>query len=146
MTRRIGRSGTMVSGRLIAACILVLLTTGCAGEIIQKKMADMIGQPAELLFVKLGLPEVESRVAGRKFYAWDTQASSSYSVPQQQTGIIYGPYGQSTQTYSYITYRQQHYLYYCKLRVFVDARDHVVTYDFEGNEGGCGTFADRLNR
>lgn len=136
----------MVSGRLIAVSILFLITTGCASEIIQKKMAGMTGQPAELLFAKLGLPEVESWVAGRKFYAWDTQASGSYSIPQHRTGIIYGPYGQSTQTYSYTTYLQQHYHYYCKLRVFVDARDRIVTYDFEGNEGGCGTFADRLSR
>jgi len=136
----------MISGRLIAASILVLLATGCANEIIQKKMADMIGQPADVLFAKLGLPEFESEVAGRRFYVWDTQTSGSYSIPQQQTGIIYGPYGQSAQTYSFTTYRQQHYHYYCKLRVFIDARDHVTGYDFEGNEGGCGTFAGRLSR
>ena len=133
----------MIPGRMVVAAILAVLVSGCASEIIQEEMTAMIGYPAEEVFLELGLPDAESRVAGRKFYVWNTQASGSYSIPQQHTGTIQGAYGPST--YTYTTFQQQQYHHFCNLRVFVDSQERVTTFDFEGNEAGCGTFADLLD-
>ena len=132
-------------GKVAKAGILALLLVGCAGEIIQEKMQLMIGGPASDVFAKLGLPDAEGEVVGRKFYVWGTQTTGSYTVPQYNTGTIYSPYG-GTSTYSYTTYQQHSYNYLCKIRVFVDSQDRVTTFDFEGNEGGCSTFAQQLSR
>ena len=131
-------------GKTAKAGIFALLLTGCAGEIIQEKMSAMIGRPATLVFAKLGWPDAEREVAGRKFYVWATQDVGSYTLPQYNTETIYGPYG--TSTYSYTTYQQYSYNSVCKIRVFVDSQDRITTYDFKGNEDGCAMFADQLSR
>ncbi len=50
-------------------------------------------------------------------------------------------------TYTYTTYNQYSYNYFCELLVFVDSSDKIITYDYEGNEGegGCNVFAGRLS-
>ena len=131
-------------GKIAKVGTLALVLAGCAGEIIQEKMLPMIGRPASYVFAKLGLPDAEGEVAGRKFYLWGTQTAGSYTVPLYNTGSVYSPYG--TSTYSYTTYQQHSYNYFCKIRVFVDSKDRITTYDFDGNEGGCATFAKQLSR
>ena len=104
----------------------------------------MVGYSAERVFDKLGIPDAESEVAGLKFYIWETSNQGSYSVPQYNTGTVYSPSGYPV-TYSYTTYNQFSYNHFCKLRVFVNSLDIITTYDFEGNEGGCGVFASQLS-
>ena len=123
---------------------LALFLVGCASAIIEERMQPMVGRPASDVFEKLGLPDAEGEVAGRRFYIWGTQTSGSFTVPQHKTGTIYGPYG--TSTYGYTTYQQHFYNYMCTIRVFVDSDDRIATYDFKGNEGGCSTFAEMLSR
>lgn len=130
--------------KIAGAGILALFLAGCTGKIIQEKMSTMLGGPASRVFAKLGLPDAEGEVAGRKFYVWGTQAAGSYILPKYNTGTIYNPYGMST--YNYMTYQQHSYNYYCKIRVFVDSQDRITAYDLKGNEGGCGRFADQLSR
>ena len=107
-------------------------------------MQPMIGQPASNVFEKLGLPHAEGEVAGRKFYVWATQDSGSILLPQQNTGTIYSGY--RTSTYTYTTYVPMAYNHACRFRIFVNPEDRITTYDFEGNEGGCSTFANRLSK
>ena len=126
------------------AATLALLLTGCAAKIIEEKMQTMIGQPASQVFEKLGIPDAEDVVAGRKFYVWETEDSGSILLPQQNTGFVYTGYG--TSTYTYTTYVPMVYSHACKFRVFVDTRDLITTYDFEGDEGGCSTFASQLSK
>lgn len=123
---------------------LALLLAGCAAGIIEEKMQPMIGQPASHVFEKLGIPDAEDVVAGRRFYVWETEDSGSILLPQQNTGSVYTAHG--TSTYTYMTYVPMVYSHTCRFRVFVDANDLITTYDFDGNEGGCSTFATRLSR
>ena len=136
------------TARVTALGMLALVAPGCmetASEQIRANMTGMVGQPAHSLFDRLGIPEAEGRVAGRKFYVWDTYEAGSVSVPQRHTGTIYNPYSPIySSTYSHTTYQQVPYTHFCKLRVFVDSHERIVTYDLEGNEGGCGTFASQL--
>ena len=83
-------------------------------------------------------------VAGRRFYVWETEDSGSILVPQQNTGSVYS--GHRISTYTYTTYVPMAYRHACKFRVFVDAKDLITTYDFEGDEGGCSNFATQLSK
>ena len=130
--------------RPAVAGTLALLLGGCAAEIIEEKMQPLIGQPASQVFEKLGIPDAENVVAGRRFYVWETQDSGSILLPQQSTGTVYSGYG--TSTYTYTTFVPMVYNHACKFRVFVDSKDRITTYDFGGDEGGCSSFASKLSR
>ena len=134
----------MVWKTLPTAATLALILAGCASVTIEEKMQPMLGQPASQVFEKLGIPDAEDVVAGRKFYVWKTEDSGSILLPQLNTGSVYTGYG--TSTYTYTSYVPIVYSHACKFRVFVDAKDLITTYDFEGNEGGCSTFASQLSR
>ena len=124
--------------------ILALLLAGCAGQVIQESMQPMIGRPAARVFEKLGFPDSEDTVAGRRFYAWATESSGSHLVPRFNTGTIHGKDG--TSTFSYTTFEERFYHHECRLRVFVDPQDRITAYDLDGNDGGCSAFARRLSR
>ena len=34
--------------------------------------------------------------------------------------------------------------YACTIRAFVDNQDVIITWDFQGNEGGCANYASML--
>jgi hypothetical protein len=98
----------------LVVCATVLTLAGCAGQTIQSRMNEYIGQPASVLFNRLGLPISEQTVAGRKVYIWT------------RSNLVEGTnYG-------------------CKIRAIVDAQDIITSFDWEGNEGGCGVYASRL--
>ena len=124
--------------------MLALLLAGCAGQMIHESMQPMIGRPATHAFAKLGFPDSEDTVAGRKFYVWTTESSGSHLVPQFNTGTIRGKDG--TTTFSYTTFEEQFYHHECRLRVFVDAKDRIAAYDLNGNDAGCSVFARKLSR
>ena len=65
-------------------------------------------------------------------------------MPRRNTGTIHSRY--RTSTYTYTTYVPMVYSHACKFRVFVDPKDRITTYDLEGDEGGCSTFASQLSK
>ena len=81
---------------------------------IRDRMTAYIGQPASVLFAKLGLPTSEQTIAGQKVYIWTT------------SNFIEGTN------------------YACKLRAIVDSHDIITSFDGDGNQGGCAGFASRL--
>ena len=107
-------------------------------------MQAFIGQPASYVFEKLGVPDAEDEVAGRKFYVWETESSGSFFVPKPGTGAVYE--GDRMSSLSFLFHEFQTYHHVCKFRLFVDKQDLVTGYDLEGDGGGCGTFANQLRR
>lgn len=101
------------------ACIPVLLATlltGCAGDTIKKSMASLVGQHVTVAVDKLGFPTSEQVIAGSKVYIWST---------------------------SFMIQGTSHS---CKIRAIVDAKEIITTWDFEGNERGCGAYAVALDK
>ena len=128
----------------IWAAALALLVAGCAGRVIDTEMQYMIGRPASEVFLRLGIPDDEGRVAGLKYYVWKTQSTGTHVVPQHNTGTIHGADG--TSTIRYTTLHHQIYNLECTFRVFVDPNERVTTWDFKGTDGGCPQIAQRLLR
>lgn len=93
-----------------------IVVAGCAGQTIKDKMAAYPGQPASAIIDRLGFPSTQQEVAGRKVYVWATN------------NFVDGTN------------------YKCQIRTIVDERDTIITWDYEGNEGGCASFAARLSR
>ena len=126
----------------VGTAALALALAGCAGPSLDERMLPTIGRPAPEIFAKIGFPDAEDTVAGRRFYRWETRSSGAYILPQSDLATVYGPDG--PETWIVRTYERQPYSYFCKFRVFVDAQDRIAGYDFEGD--GCATFARRLGR
>jgi hypothetical protein len=100
--------------RILGIVSLCVALGGCAGQTIKEKMATYAGQPASVLFGKLGYPTSEQTIANSKAYIWATNRFID--------GSSYG----------------------CKIRVIVDPQDMISAWDFEGNEGGCAQYASVL--
>ena len=123
--------------------MLAPLLTGCAGPVIDTEMQSMIGRPASDVFLRLGLPDAEGRVAGLKYYVWKSRTTGSHLVPQYHTGTIFGDKG--TSIIRYTTMQEQLFNMECTFRVFVDPNERVTTWDTRGNDG-CSRIASRLRR
>ena len=123
--------------------MLALLLAGCVGRVIDTEMQSMIGRPASDVFLRLGLPDAEGRVAGLKYYVWETRSTRFYLVPHYHTGTIRGEKG--TSTIGYTTMQEQVFSMECTFRVFVDPNERVTTWDTRGNDG-CSRIASRLRR
>jgi hypothetical protein len=99
---------------VVAAAGLAL--SACAGDAIKERMKVFVGLPASAVFGKLGYPQQQQEVAGKKIYVWTS-------------GGMYR--GTS---------------YDCTFRVIVDAQDIVTGWDVQGSEAQCGNYATALNR
>lgn len=125
--------GTVILGAI------VLLVAGCVDT--SEELAPAVGRPASELFTKLGFPDSEGVVAGRKYYVWQSQAFGSNSIPVEQTGTIYNR-GFPT-TYKYTTYTQVSHNETCKIRAFVDSQEYVTNIEIdEAGYSGCSGFYD----
>jgi hypothetical protein len=125
--------------------VLLLLTlSGCTGQMIEKGMNSMLGQPVNAVFARLGFPDGETMVAGRKAYIWANQSSGVMPIytPTTTTGFIGNrPVSMTTSTYNMMPINNQ-----CQIRVIVSAKDIVESWDYRGNQGGCRPYASRLNQ
>jgi hypothetical protein len=130
-----------------------LVLVGCMNpmDTLNEKSPSYTGQPAQILFNKMGLPNSEGVVAGRKFYLWSYQNSGSITIPQYNTANTYGSYnsyGGGYGTYSgstgYTTYSTTNFNHQCVIRAFVNKKDIVTQFDMDGNRGGCNPLVKRL--
>lgn len=129
--------------KLITTISTLIALAGCSTtEDLQAGLGELKGKPYQAAFAKLGFPDSEKTIAGHKVYGWSTQNSGSYSVPQFNTATSYVN-GQAIYT-NYQTSKQVSYDYYCTVEVIVDASGIIAHTKFDGNIGGCETFAQRV--
>ncbi|MEZ5720924.1 MAG: hypothetical protein R3D59_04130 [Paracoccaceae bacterium] len=138
--------------KVILTTVVAMSLSGCLNpnQTLQERQVNYVGHSAETLIARLGVPDAEGVVAGRKFYAWSTRETGSYTMPQYNTGTVnttlYGGGGTAfgTGTYGYTTYNTTHYDYHCVLRAFINPQGNVTGFDMDGNLGGCGPLVSRL--
>tara|TARA_A100001015_G_scaffold229718_1_gene259802 strand:+ start:2533 stop:2958 length:426 start_codon:yes stop_codon:yes gene_type:complete len=139
--------------RLSILLIALVTLQGCLNprDTLNEKSPSYIGQPAEILFNQMGLPNSEGEVAGRRYYLWSYQNSGSLTLPQYNTANSsgsYNTYGGGYGTYSgttgYTTYQTTNYNYQCVIRAFVNRNDIITKFDMDGNVGGCNPLVRRM--
>ncbi len=111
----------MKSVSLLRSLLLLSLLLGLAACAQRVPLVDTlnpwVGGPVSTVFDRLGMPDSEGTVAGRKFYAWEHEDGKR--VDEKTNGSV-----------EITTYR-------CKVRAFVDEEDIVRFFDVQGNVGGC---------
>lgn len=124
---------------LVAAFVLA----GCTSfSVLDKELPKLVGQPVDVAVNKLGFPNAERNIMGKKVYIWSTTQSGTSIVPTTSYSTAYiGTKPVSAQT---TTYSTQDYTLSCTLRLIVDDKGVVRDYDYDGNNGACFAYSSRL--
>ena len=132
----------------ISLFLSFIFLTGCSTfEDIDKGLSNLYGQHIDSLIAKIGYPNKQNEVAGRKLYVWDSSQTVSYSMPvtNYNSGSVnaYGTYGSAYGTYSgtSTSWVPQVANYFCTITVEVDSSETIVAAQYGGNIGGCERYA-----
>ncbi|MFB2563658.1 hypothetical protein [Rhizobium sp. IMFF44] len=131
--------------RILTTIALISLgaVAGCVTmDSAKPAMQAMKGKPVSVAIAKLGYPDGQMNIAGKKVYVWSSSSHGTYTVPTTTSTTtyingmpIYGTaYGTSTESYDY----------QCKLKVIASPSDVIESWEWEGNIGGCERYAARL--
>lgn len=93
---------------------LAVSLSACAGQTIKDKLPAYVGRPVDVLVSRIGFPTRQDTVAGQTVYIWTS--------------------GQMVEGTSYA----------CTIRAILDTQNIVTRWDFQGNEGGCASYASML--
>lgn len=132
------------------AIVFVLLLTGCAVQtfptmgVLREGLAGMVGAPVESLVQKIGYPESDVTVGGRKVYTWDHRKAFTYLVPETicRDEIVFHPRGRREVRRVCETHQvEKTVLHHCTIKVEADEAEEIIGYSFDGNADGCEYFA-----
>ncbi|WEX79376.1 hypothetical protein PYH37_006266 (plasmid) [Sinorhizobium numidicum] len=124
------------------ALISHAVASGCTTmEDARPAMQGLKGQPVQAAFAKLGYPDEEQNIAGRKIYVWHTSSSGTYMVPTTNTATTYVN-GQAIYSTVEGTLMQS-YEDSCKLRLIASRGGIIEEWDWHDNNG-CERYAAQL--
>lgn len=127
--------------------IAMLGLTGCAtwGQ-LDEGLTALVGKPVTAAIEKIGYPNTEQTIAGRKLYRWGSSSQGVISMPTQTTttgsvgtGLGYRPYTATTYGNAMVPVSYQ-----CTLTLVVNAQDVIIDYGYDGNLGGCERYINAL--
>ena len=82
------RRNASSASRLLSQIALILFLSGCAVQtfpthgVLHEGLAAMVGASVESLVAKIGYPDSDVAVGGRKLYTWDHRSAFTYTVPE----------------------------------------------------------------
>ena len=132
------------------AIAFALLLTGCAVQtfptmgVLREGLAGMVGAPVEALVERIGYPESDVTVGGRKVYTWDHRKAFTYLVPETvcRDEIVFHPRGRREVRRVCETHQvEKTVLHHCTIKVEADEAEEITGYSFDGNADGCEYFA-----
>lgn len=129
--------------------IAILSLTGCATwEQLDEGLDKLVGRPLDVAISKLGYPATEQTIAGRKLYRWGNSSQGVAYMPSTSTtyatlgvGARAVPYAATTDSGSYIPVN-----YACNLTLATNNAGIVISYQYEGNMGGCKRYINALKK
>lgn len=124
---------------------LVPALAGCMSfDVLDEELPKYTGRPIDSLVERIGYPNAERTIMGRKVYIWSTSMSHVSVTPVQSTSTGY--VGLTPVTMTSTTYETSSSRLSCMLRVFVSAQDRIESFDYEGNNGACFRYSNRLKQ
>lgn len=119
--------------------LLALAAAACATADDTKEVMDRYrSQPIDAVVARLGMPQGEQTIMGRKAYSWTRTTSDVETIPALTTGTIGNASVLAT------TYTTESYSTTCTLRVLVDGANRITGYDLNGQAGACRAIGARL--
>lgn len=128
--------------KLLLLCALAVSAACTSFSILDVELPKYFGRPAEALISRLGLPDAEQTLAGRRVYVWSTSTQYTRITPVTTTNT--GFVGSSPVMTASTAPRATTGSLSCRVRVWVDANDLIQGADYDGNNAACFTFSSRL--
>ncbi len=141
---------TNTASRILVAASLAAILFGCAVQtfpthgVLRQGLAEMVGTTVEALVEKIGYPESDVSVSGRKVYTWDHRRTFTYLTPETvcRNEIVFHRRGRREVTRVCDTHQvERTLLHHCTLKVEADGAEIITAFSFDGNADGCEHFA-----
>jgi hypothetical protein len=128
----------------LAPICLILATSACVSFAeMKEELEEFKGQHIDVAIAKLGAPTSEREIPGKKMYAWvrrETRHKSSEKTVKPTE--IFG--WRETNVPKRTTIVSKNVTYTCRINLYVDASDIVVSYHLNGDLQTCQVYAKRL--
>jgi len=106
---------------------------------MEDNLRAMYGQPIEVAYQVLGIPDGAFDMRGMKVYVWSNTQEYSYSTPVP-TNVYDAVLGAS------VLYNQRERgVAVCKIKVVANSRGMIVQTDYSGGLIACEKYADRMD-
>ncbi len=126
----------------ILTLILAITLSGCGVDRLAERIDTYKGQNISTVVNKLGFPDAEKTIMGKKVYIWGHHNTVSVTVPT--TNYNTGYVGTQPYSYSTTTYQQNTFHIVCTLEVIVGQGNIIESWKIDGNSDGCNRYASRL--
>ena len=132
------------------AIVFAFLLTGCAVQtfptmgVLREGLAGMVGAPVDALVERIGYPESDVSIGGRKVYTWDHRKPFTFTVPETvcRDEIVFHPRGRREVRRVCETHQvEKTVLHHCMIKVEADEAEIITGFTFDGNADGCEYFA-----
>jgi len=104
--------------------VMVTCLVGCATQELNEGLQQVVGQPIDVLVNDWGYPSEQREIMGQTLYVWTND-----------NGVMAMP------TYGGGAYAAR---LTCTIQVAVNDKNIITSYQWSGNNGGCGSFANRI--
>lgn len=106
--------------KFIFLIVFIGVLVGCSGNLkhINKGLTNLRGQHINSLINRIGYPDSQRMIAGRKLYTWGS--SRLFAIDGNLVDL------------------------YCTITVEVNSNEKIVNWQYDGNNGGCRGFANGL--
>ena len=136
--------------KLLIGLALAAFLAGCAVQtfptlgVLREGLASMVGAPVDALVQRIGYPESDVTVGGRKVYTWDHRTAFTFTVPETicRDEVVFRPRGRREVVRVCETHHvERTVLHHCTIKVEADEAEEIIGYSFDGNADGCEHFA-----
>jgi len=130
-------------GSYTAIVLLAVLLSACTSfSVFKEEFPKFKGKHIDTLIAKLGMPNEETSILGKTAYIWRTSEHFTSLTPEisSSTGTV-GTTPVVVTTYSTETTTKK---LKCQIRIFVDEEGLITNGDWEGSNGTCFRYSERL--
>lgn len=112
---------------------------GCTSfGVLDAELPKYNGKQLDQLVAKLGYPTSQQTLMGRTVYVWSTNEQFTSFQPTTTTGYVGTTPVMMTGNQATVSNLS------CTIRVFTDSNNIIQGYDYNGNNGTCFTYSNRL--
>ena len=145
------------ASKLLSGVAFAAFLSGCAVQtfptlgILHDGLTGMVGAPVEGLVAKIGYPDNDVTVGGRKVYTWDHRSAFTFTVPEticrEKVVERFTPNRPRAPVHRKVVrvcetqQVDRTVLHFCTINVEADDADKITGYTFDGNADGCERFA-----
>lgn len=123
---------------------VLLLVSGCAGQILNDGLPYLLGKSIHSAVNVLGLPSAKTTIGNYTIYEWTNAHSAVVPLTTPSTTYTAGNVGSTSVNASSTSYNTNYIPVnnVCTIKLAVNSDDIIYRWEFRGNQGGCQYYAN----